>query len=139
MTAGQKGLRRVLLAKIHLHEFTKQSKEAGAWEEFLWSGWQANSSAELSISELYNLLDVLEGKSEPRKIGRRIKKSPQKDSITPAQYATILNLWEEKARDKSLESLMRFVKRITGELYIGPHVLKKANATKVLIALQRMK
>jgi hypothetical protein len=113
MTQRQEFLRHGLLAKIHMHPFCKQSKELEAWEDYLFSSYSVRSCAELSISELQNLLDVLDGRAEPIVSGARPrKKKSGKDENAPLsmrQETYLKRLW-------SLESDKRGLTSVTSEL-----------------------
>jgi len=136
MTEAQKALRKNLLAKIHKHEFCKQSKAQDAWGAYLYSLYGVESSGNLSIDELYNLLDILNKKSDKAiKKGARVYPN---DRASQAQIFTIEKLWKEKARDKSHEAMMRFVKRVTGVVALHLTILSKIDASKVILAIQRM-
>lgn len=61
MTHRQKVYRNGLLAKIHTHPKYKEIKSAGAWEDYLYTRFETESSGELGIEELKSLLDCLNG------------------------------------------------------------------------------
>jgi hypothetical protein len=142
MTTRQEFLRRGLLAKIHQHPFVQQSKLVDAWEDYLSNGYGVKSSAELSINELYNLLDLLNGKvSEPKVSGERARKTKSraadnKAPITAKQEKYLTELWKLKAdrRGKAFISkeLAEFAKRTIGlqPLFVGD--LTNAQANKLI-------
>jgi len=74
MTQKQEYLRKGLLMKIHVHPSVKQRKELEVWQDFLFNSYGVRSSAELSIDELYNLLDTLNGRAEAMVGGIRPRK-----------------------------------------------------------------
>ncbi|MFV0481867.1 MAG: phage protein GemA/Gp16 family protein [Campylobacteraceae bacterium] len=132
MTNKQKYLRRGLLATIHQHEFTKNAKDNDAWETFLQKNYRIDSSAKLSIDELYNLLDVLNKGSTPKITGIRPKQKT--DAITIKQEMYIKELWG----DKSLKSLSNFCFRTIKKRPIRLNVLNKNEATKLILGLENM-
>lgn len=132
MTAKQTYLRRNLLARIHQHEFTKAAKEQDAWEEFLFSMYKVSSSANLSIDELYNLIDVLERGAQPLVKGRRPQ--TKKEGMTELQQAYILNLWGERGEN----SLREFCFKTVGKRPLRLNSLNKKEATKVILGIEYM-
>lgn len=142
MTKKQEYLRRGLLAKIHLHPFSQKGKELDAWSEYLLNSYGVRSSAELSIDELYNLLDVMSGKAEPKASGvrPRAKKDKNKNDtnkpLTEKQEAYLLKLWNispnKRGLTASTKELAEFSLRTLGFsfLYLGD--LTSAQAGKLI-------
>lgn len=136
MTEGQKALRLKLLGAIHKHEFCKQSKKMDAWSDYLSSLYGVESSSNLSIDELYNLLDILNKKTD-KAITKGARVYP-KDRASQAQIFTMESIWKSKARDESHEAMMRFVKRVTGVVALHLTILSKIDASRVIIAMKRI-
>ena len=132
MTAKQTYLRRSLLARIHQHAFTKAAKEQDAWEEFLFSMYKVSSSANLSIDELYNLIDVLERGAQPVVKGRRPQS--KKDGMTDKQLSCILKLWGDRGED----GLREFCHKTVGKRPLRLNSLNKSEATKVILGIEYM-
>lgn len=145
MTFLQENFRKGLLRGIHQNHSYVQLHASGAWEDWLFVRFGVTSSKDLSIKELKHALNVLTYKIEdelnitPDLSGRAIMKQSTKDGgITPKQISAIRSMWEQKARDKSDVAMLHFVKKATGTLFIALEHLKKAEATKVLIALAKV-
>lgn len=145
MTFLQENFRKGLLRGIHRHYIYEGLYASGAWEDWLHIRFGVTSSKHLSIKELRYVLDIFNDKVEdelnikPDLAGRTIMQQSTKDGgITLKQSAAIRSLWEQKARDKSDIALLNFVKKATGTLFISLEHLKKAEATKVLIALAKV-
>lgn len=146
MTFKQDIYRKSLLRAIHQNHAYAEFHAGGAWEDWLFVRFGVTSSKDLSIKELTYTLNVLNDKVEdtlnliPDLAGRTIMQQSTKDGVlTLKQSAAIRSLWEQKARDKSEAALLNFVKKATGTLFISLECLKKGEATKVLIALSRVR
>lgn len=146
MTFKQDTYRKSLLRAIHQNYTYAQLHVGGAWEDWLFVRFGVISSKDLSIKELRHTIDVLNNKVEdvlsltPDLAGRAIMQQSTKDGgITLKQCAAIRSLWEQKARDKSDVAMLHFVKKSTGTLFISLECLKKSEATKVLIALAKVR
>lgn len=146
MTFKQDAYRKSLLRAIHQNYTYSQLHASGVWEDWLFIRFGVTSSKDLSIKELKHTLSVLNDKVEdtlnlmPDLAGRTIMQQSTKDGgITLKQSAAIRSLWEQKARDKSEVALLNFVKKATGTLFISLECLKKGEATKVLIALAKVR
>lgn len=132
MTPKQTQLRRSLLARIHSNDFTKAAKEQGAWESFLFNMYHVDSSAKLSIDELYNLIDVLEKGVKPIIKGNRPQ--TKKDGITDKQLTSILKLWGERGEI----ALREFCHKTVGKRPLCLNSLNKSEATKVILGIEYM-
>lgn len=132
MTAKQTYLRRSLLARIHQHEFTKAAKEQDAWESFLFNMYKVSSCANLSIDELYNLIDVIENGAQPLIKGRRPQS--KKEGMTELQETYILKLWG----DRDENALREFCHRTVKKRPLRLNILNKSEATKVILGLEYM-
>ncbi|MEY4505255.1 MAG: hypothetical protein RL154_1552 [Pseudomonadota bacterium] len=149
MTPKQKYARKTLLKEIHLNPNYKEIKAAGAWEDYLTIRFGVTSSAELSITELNQLYGVLHGlesdelNRKPDWRGRAIIKQEASlikgGKATQKQINAINSIWEQKSREKSHESLMQTIKRLTGNLYLHVHMLTKEEATHVITILSNDK
>lgn len=146
MTFLQDNFRKGLLRAIHQHSAYGMLYAGGAWEDWLHVRFGVTSSKELSIKELKHILDVFNHKREdtlslkPDIAGRAlVKQAPKSGGVTQKQLAAIFSMWEQKARDKSERALLHFIKRATGILYISIAHLKKDEATKVILALMKVR
>ena len=131
MTAKQQFLRRDLLATIHKHPFVIEAKSNEAWEEFLRNNYKVSSSAKLSISELQNLLDVLNRGAEVIVGGDRPR--TKKEMITIKQEKYINKLWGTR----SLLNLSDFCDRTIKKRPINLKILTKAEATKLIVGIEK--
>ena len=66
MTKKQQIFRKDLLAKIHIHTRYKEIKQAGFWAEWLSVRYDVDSCRYLSINELKEVLDILNGRKLDR-------------------------------------------------------------------------
>jgi phage gp16-like protein len=98
-------------------------------KEFMMSRFGVSSTKEMSIDELNRLLDFCLKKVSD------VPYSP----ITSAQYKKIMELWKAKARNKEFYALQSFIRKISGKPIEILHDLTKSEATKVIVALERMK
>lgn len=134
MTEGQRALRKKLLARIHTHLFCKNAKKEDVWVDFLANCYGVKSSADLSIDELMNLLDVLNELDIPKKSTTR----ENKGKITQKQLYTIEATWKQKARVKTPLALRRFIERTIGYMPLHLHALSQKDATKVITAIRKL-
>lgn len=86
MTPNQKRLRFDLLKKIHCQDVYKEHFNNDFWEEYLTSMFGIGSCKDLSIKELFILLDVMEGRRDlapftPDIRGRKIVENKQDAKI----------------------------------------------------------
>jgi hypothetical protein len=143
MTQKQEYLRRGLLAKIHIRPFTKQSKELDAWQEYLLNSYGVRSSADLSIDELYNLLDVMDGKTQPKisgvrpRVKRAAKLQTDKDApLTEKQEAYLRKLWNIEPGKRGLvtatKELAEFSLRTLGFSFLYLQDLSSSQAGKLI-------
>ena len=103
--------------------------------EFMLSRFGVDSTKKLSIDELKLLLDFCNRKINDIPILHQIE---DKELITQSQIEKIRVIWKEKARDKSEEALLKFVKRVSKYELKRLEDLLKGKATKVIIALEKM-
>lgn len=147
MTEKQIFLRKRLLSDIHANKRYKEIAANEAWCDYLQMRFGVVSSKDLSIRELGILVDILNDdhkdmlNMKPDYQGRAIVKQhnapdmQRSDKATTKQITAINSLWEQKSRDKSHESLMLVIQRLTGKLYLHVHMLSKPEATHVITIL----
>jgi hypothetical protein len=92
------------------------------------SRFGVDSTTKLSIEELVKLRDFCLGNVSDIKV----------DLLSEAQGWRINALWREKARDKSTMALLLFAKRICKRDIYDILTLKKAEATKLIVALDKL-
>ncbi|MDD3466006.1 MAG: DUF1018 domain-containing protein [Campylobacterales bacterium] len=133
MTTNQEIYRKSLLSRIHQIPFVLQAKAVGGWEDWLKERYGVTSSAKLSIEELNNLLNILNGKeSEAKTSGSR----PRDESkISDKQIAKIKQLYGGEVDSGLLEFCAKTVKKRPLRL----EVLTKSEATKVITGLEYLK
>lgn len=98
-------------------------------KEFILSRFGVNSTTKLTIDELKLLLDFC---------NRNVSDIPVLKA-TEAQLHKINTLWLEKAKNKSIEAMCSFVSKIVKRQVGFINELRKDEATKVIVALERMK
>ena len=103
--------------------------------EFMLSRFGVDSTTKLSIDELKLLLDFCNRNVSDIPMLHQIE---DKELITQAQIEKIRVVWKEKARDKSEEALLNFVKRVSRYKLERLEDLLKGKATKVIVALENM-
>lgn len=136
MTQNQKNYRKQLLARIHQIQFVKQVKAVGGWEDFLKERYGVTSSAKLSIEELNNLLNILNGKESEAKLGGSRPRDESK--ATDKQIVAMANAWRDKAHNPSEMALRSFVERIIKRKPLHLEQMTKQEATKVITAINRL-
>ena len=97
--------------------------------EFMMSRFGVDSTTKLSIAELKQLLDFCLRKVSDISV----------DLITEPQAQKINTLWQKKARDKSSLALLLFARRICKRAIYDILTLKKLEATKLIVALEKLK
>jgi hypothetical protein len=148
MTQKQEFLRRGLLAKIHTHDFCKQGKAYGMWDEYLFNAYGVRSCAELSIDELYNLIDVMQGKTyaiisgvRPRKKSNPKKSAADKADktdkrLTEKQEAYLCKLWKLEPDKRGLtavsKELAEFSLRTLGFRFLYIQNLTSVQANRLI-------
>ncbi|MDR0408691.1 MAG: hypothetical protein LBH45_07245 [Campylobacteraceae bacterium] len=153
MTQKQEYLRRGLLSKIHCHPGCKERKALEVWEDFLFSSYNVRSCSELSIDELYNLIDVMNGWAMPKIGGVRARAKSKKivdkakpyipnpnEPLTEKQEACIRTMWNLTPDERGLifidGDFGKFVKKQTGEYIIYVHNLTITQANKIITGKQ---
>ena len=134
MTVKERSYHKALIKTLHIsaryQNHYKENKDE--YIELLQEHFGVNSSKEMSVSELLILVDYFNFKRDDLP-----EKASLKD-ITKKQYEYIKGLWEEKARDKSDEALLSFVKRQTKRKINSLNKLNFEEAQKLIIALKAM-
>ena len=127
MTNKQHSFRKSLIQKIQIvkHNVFADDEERKA---FMQSRFGVDSTTKLSIDELKQLLDFC---------NRKVSDVPV-SKATEAQVHRIFKLWHTKARNKKIAHLQAFINRIVGKYVLVPNELTQHEATKVLVALERM-
>lgn len=97
-------------------------------KEFMLSRFGVNSTTKLTIDELKLLLDFCT---------RNVSDIPI-SKATEAQLHKINILWLEKAKNKSIEAMCSFVAKIVKRQVGFINELRKDEATKVIVALEKM-
>jgi hypothetical protein len=98
-------------------------------KEFMLSRFGVDSTTKLTIDELKLLLDFCNRKVSDIPIAK----------VTEAQLYKLSKLWGEKARDKSFPAFLSFINKISTIKLETAKQLTKHEATKVIIALEKMK
>ena len=98
-------------------------------KEFILSRFGVESSTKLTIDELKLLLDFC---------NRNVSDIPV-SKATEAQLHKINTLWLDKAKNKSIEAMCSFASKIAKRQVGFINELRKDEATKVIVALEKMK
>ncbi|KLE08118.1 hypothetical protein AF79_09150 [Aliarcobacter butzleri L354] len=97
-------------------------------KEFILSRFGVESSTKLTIDELKLLLDFC---------NRNVSDIPV-SKATEAQLHKINTLWLEKAKNKSIEAMCSFASKISKRQVGFINELRKDEATKIIVALEKM-
>ena len=134
MTHKQLAYQKSLIKQVHIssryQNYYKENK--AEYQELLKEHFGVCSSKELSVSDLIILVDYLNFKRDT------LPSTPPPRDITKKQYEYIKGLWNDKARDKSDEALLNFVKRQTKRKIDSLNKLGFEEAQKLIIALKAM-
>jgi len=135
MTQAQQTYKKNLIQKIQIvkHNVFSDDEER---KEFMLSRFGVDSTTKLSIDELKLLLDFCNRNVSDIPMLHEIE---DKELITQAQIEKIRVVWKEKAKDKSEEALLNFVKRVSRYKLERLEDLLKGKATKVIVALESMR
>ncbi len=139
MNTKQKNYHARLIAQVHMTPMyrTIYKDDRDLYETFLINSYGVNSSKLLSIAELENLIDYLNGKTKI--IIQNSKGRPHvKGMATEAQISKIETMWQIVARDKSDSALRNFIKRQTGSFPLHLKSITQKDATGIIIALEAM-
>lgn len=135
MTNKQTTYKKSLIQKIQIvkHNVFVNDEER---KEFMLSRFGVDSTTKLSIDELKLLLDFCNRNvSDIPMLKRDIEKE---DMITAEQIEKIRVVWNEKARDKSEEALMKFACKIAKYKASRIDDFKLREAQKIIVALEKM-
>ena len=135
MTKAQQTYKKSLIQKIQIvkHNVFSDDEER---KEFMLSRFGVDSTTKLSIDELKLLLDFCNRNvSDIPMLNRDIEKE---DMITTEQIEKIRVVWNEKARDKSEEALLKFACKIAKYKASRIDDFKLREAQKIIVALERM-
>ncbi|MFW2235245.1 phage protein GemA/Gp16 family protein [Aliarcobacter butzleri] len=135
MTKAQQTYKKSLIQKIQIvkHNVFIDDEQR---KQFILSRFGVDSTTKLSIDELKLLLDFCNRNvSDIPMLNRNIEK---KDMITAEQIKKIRVIWNEKARDKREEALLKFACKIAKYKASRIDDFKLREAQKIIIALERM-
>ena len=128
MTKKQEEYKKQLIQKIQINKYNVFEDDQER-KEFMLSRFGVESLKDMTIDELNLLLNFCTKKVSDIK--------PQ--MLTTAQFKKIFDLWRAKAILPRLSALVKFIKRITGKWVDSPNELTKQEATKVIVALEKMR
>lgn len=128
MTPKQTAYKKALIKEIQINK-RNMFLDDEQRREFMLSRFGVDSTTKMSITELKQLLDFCLGKVSDVSV----------DLASEAQVHKMETLWAQKARDKSPMALLLFAKRITKRSVYDILALKKVEATKLIVALEKMK
>ncbi|MCG3665458.1 regulatory protein GemA [Aliarcobacter butzleri] len=136
MTKAQQTYKKSLIQKIQIakHNVFIDDEQR---KEFMLSRFGVDSTTKLSIDELKLFLDFCNRNVSDIPMLKRDTKEVCK--ITFAQKEKIGVVWQEKARDKSEEALMKFACKIAKYKASRIDDFKLSEAQKIIVALERMK
>ena len=105
-------------------------------KDFMLSRFGVDSTTRMSIDQLKLLLDFCNRKVSDIPMLNQVQ---NKDLITQAQLEKIRVIWKEKAKNKAEEALLSFIFRITKFRISRLENLLKGKATKVIVALEKLR
>ena len=135
MTTAQKTYKKQLIQKIQINKknvFVDDEER----KEFILSRFGVKSTTNMNIDQLKLLLDFCYRKVSDIPLYEKVE---NKDNITPLQKEKIMVLWNDKANDKSEAALLSFASRVTNYKTTSLDNLLKGKATKLIIALDKLK
>ena len=127
MTNKQQTYKKSLIQKIQILKHNVFIDDESR-REFMLSRFGVDSTTKLSIDELKLLLDFC---------NRNVSDIPV-SKATEAQLHKINTLWLEKAKNKSIEAMCSFASKIAKRQVGFINELRKDEATKVIVALERL-
>ena len=127
MTQSQIAYKKRLIQKIQIVKNNVFSDDEMR-KEFIFSRFGVESSTKLTIDQLKLLLDFC---------NRNVSDIPV-SKATEAQLHKINTLWLEKAKNKSIEAMCSFVSKIAKRQVGFINELRKDEATKVIVALEKL-
>ena len=128
MTNKQQTYKKSLIQKIQIVKHNVFIDDESR-REFMLSRFGVNSTTKLTIDELKLLLDFC---------NRNVSDIPV-SKATEAQLHKINTLWLDKAKNKSIEAMCSFGSKIAKRQVGFINELRKDEATKVIVALEKMK
>ncbi len=126
MTGKQQQYKKSLIQKIQINKKNVFPDDESR-RDFMKSRFNCISTKDMSIDQLNDMLNFCL---------RKVSDIPLVAPITSAQKQKIKTTWEDKAKKKSTSAMNAFIERITQRSSI--EVLTKAEATKVIIAIDKM-
>ena len=145
MKAKQKRYRNNLLSRIHTHARYKELYVASFWGEWLKVRYGVESSKYLSIKELWEVLDIFEGRKKDR--GYCLKDSIGRAQLLPLRKNSISKITKNQALTiEGMLNIVRyndvkakeFFKKQTKRDIESIEILSKSEATKILIGLRKI-
>ena len=127
MTQSQIAYKKRLIQKIQIVKNNVFSDDEMR-KEFILSRFGVESSTKLTIDQLKLLLDFC---------NRNVSDIPV-SKVTEAQLHKINTLWLDKAKNKSIEAMCSFTSKITKRQVGFINELRKDEATKVIVALEKI-
>ena len=127
MTQSQQTYKKSLIQKIQIVKYNVFIDDESR-REFMLSRFGVDSTTKLSIDELKLLLDFC---------NRNVSDIPV-SKATEAQLHKINTLWLDKAKNKSIEAMCSFASKIAKRQVGFINELRKDEATKVIVALERL-
>ena len=130
MTKKQKAYKMALIKAVHTSVLyqTIYQNDRDLYVEMLKNNFGVDSSKKLDIDSLKKLVDFLNHKTSSPKV-----------FASKQQVDYMKALWVEKSIQKDGFSLLKFIKRITSKDFNKVEELSKQEATKVIIAIQKIK
>jgi len=126
MTNKQLAYKNSLIQKIQINK-SNVFPDDESRRDFMKSRFNCVSTKHMSIDQLNQMLNFCL---------RKVSDIPLEEPITSAQKQKIKTTWEDKAKKKNTSAMNAFIGRITQRSSI--EVLTKAEATKVIIAIEKM-
>lgn len=127
MTNKQQTYKKSLIQKIQIVKHSVFSSDDER-KQFILSRFGVDSTTKLSIDELKLLLDFC---------NRNVSDIPI-SKATEAQLHKINSLWQEKAKNKSIEAMCSFTSKIAKRQVGFINELRKDEATKIIVALEKL-
>ena len=127
MTTKQITYKKSLIQKIQIVKHNVFMDDESR-REFMLSRFGVNSTTKLTIDELKLLLDFC---------NRKVSDIPV-SKATEAQLHKINTLWLDKAKNKSIEAMCSFASKISKRQVGFINELRKDEATKIIVALEKL-
>ena len=127
MTNKQQTYKKSLIQKIQIVKHNVFADDESR-REFMLSRFGVDSTTKLTIDELKLLLDFC---------NKNVSDIPV-SKATEAQLHKINTLWLDKAKNKSIEAMCSFASKIAKRQVGFINELRKDEATKVIVALEKI-